>query len=283
VLVHCASSRDGSALGAYLERLLHFDKTAAVRLVGVGPAAAAYGGPPFGGRTVLAVRLVALCAQTAPFDVTVLAGKLLEGLSRDETELLVPDTMVGGPSWAGLLPPRTGWTRLGLVSVRELALEAARGNADFRFRALGLDRAALDALGEEIWSRPVEASRDAGAGAGTDTESGAVTAGTGAAGTESGAAETLAVSADAGAAQTTAQTPAQVETPAQMQNPMQASAQIPAQGTATAPLALRTAHAAQALGFLGPDPEQSAEWAPLARIGRWLRLDAPYGTVLQRD
>lgn len=210
-----ADSRDGSALGAYLERLLHFDKTAAVRLVGVGPAAAAYTGPPFGGRPVLAVRLVALAEGTPSFDVTVLAGKLLEGLSSDDTQLLVPDTMTGGPSWAGLLPPRRGWTRLGMVSVRELALEAAQGNADFRFRALGLDRAGLDALGEEIWSRPVTAVRDVE----PDRE----------------------------------------------------------------PLALRAAHAAQALGFLGPEAEESRELAQLARIGRWLRLDAPYGTVLQRD
>jgi hypothetical protein len=215
VQITFAGSRDGSALAAYLERLLHFDKTAAVRLVGAGPAAAAYTGPPFGGRTVLALRLVALQAETAPFDVTVLAGKLLEGLTSDDAQLNVPDTMVGGPSWAGLLPPRTGWNRIGLVSVRELAREAAQGNTDFRFRALGLDRAGLDALGEEIWSRPVEAAREP--------------------------------------------------------------------EPAAAPLALRTAHAAQALGFLGPDPEQSQEWAPLARIGRWLRLDAPYGTVLQRD
>ena len=262
MLVQCASGRDGSALGAYLERLLHFDKTAAVRLVGVGPAAAAYAGPPFGGRTVLAVRLVALQARTAPFDVTVLAGKLLEGLSRDETELLVPDTMVGGPSWAGLLPPRTGWTRLGLVSVRELALEAAQGNADFRFRALGLDRAALDALGEEIWSRPVEASRGADADRDTDADSDADSAGTGTAAeaTQTSAAPAVAV------ADTAPRVP-----------------QIPAQSGGSAPLALRSAHAAQALGFLGPDPERSEEWAPLARIGRWLRLDAPYGTVLQRD
>jgi hypothetical protein len=248
VLVHCASSRDGSALGAYLERLLHFDKTAAVRLVGVGPAAAAYAGPPFGGRTVLAVRLVGLQAQTAPFDVTVLAGKLLEGLSRDETQLLVPDTMVGGPSWAGLLPPRTGWTRLGLVSVRELAREAAQGNADFRFRALGLDRAGLDALGEEIWSRPLEAARGTALPSQPATEAG---------------------SAPAEAADSA---PAEATAPA-----------APASTAAPALLALRAAHAAQALGFLGPDPERSEEWAPLARIGRWLRLDAPYGTVLQRD
>jgi hypothetical protein len=215
VVIRFASERDGAALGAYLERLLHFDKGAAVRFVGVGPAAAAYSGPPFGGRPVLALRLSALQQGTEPFDVTVLAGKLLEGLSRDESELTIPDTMIGGPSWAGLLPPRSGWSRIGMISVRELGRAAAQGNADFRFRALGLDRAALDALGEEIWGRPVEATQDP--------------------------------------------------------------------ESDDAPLALRTAHAAQALGFLGPDAEQSGEMAPLARIGRWLRVDAPYGTVLQRD
>ena len=183
--------------------------------MGVGPAVAAYTGPPFGGHPVLALRLAELQPGTAPFDVTVLAGKLLEGFASDDSELLVPDTMVGGPSWAGLLPPRSGWTRIGLISVRELGRAAAQGNADFRFRALGLDRAGLDALGEEIWSRPVEAA----------------------------------------------------------QNP---ESEEP-------PLTLRTAHAAQALGFLGPDAEQSEELAQLARIGRWLRVDAPYGTVLQRD
>ena len=215
MLIRFASARDGAALGAYLERLLHFDKTAVVRFVGVGPAAAAYSGPPFGGRPVLALRLSALQQGTEPFDVTVVAGKLLEGISRDDGEVLVPDTMVGGPSWAGLLPPRTGWTRIGLISVRELGRAAGQGNADFRFRALGLDRAGLDALGEEIWSRPVESVQD------PDSDA--------------------------------------------------------------APLTLRTAHAAQALGFLGPDAEQTDEMAQLARIGRWLRVDAPYGTVLQRD
>ena len=215
LLIRFASGRDGSALGAYLERLLHFDKTASVRLVGVGPAVAAYTGPPFGGRTVLALRLAALQQGTEPFDVTVLAGKLLEGFAGDDTQLTVPETMVGGPSWAGLLPPRAGWTRIGLISVRELGRAAAQGNADFRFRALGLDREGLDALGEEIWSRPVEAAR------------------------------------------------------------------IP--DSDEPQLTLRTAHAAQALGFLGPDAEQSEELAQLARIGRWLRVDAPYGTVLQRD
>lgn len=212
--VEFVGGRDGAALAAYLERLLHFDKTAAVRVVGVGHALAAYGGPPFGGRSVLALRLAALKPDTAPFDLTVSAGKLLEGMAEDDRTLILPPPLTGGPSWAGLLPPRTGWTRLGMIAVSALAQAANEGNADFRFRALGRDRSGLDALGEEIWSRPVHAVEGA-------------------------------------------------------------------DGVST--LTLRTAHAAHALGFLGPDPEHSAEFAPLARIGRWLRLDAPYGTVLQRD
>ncbi|WP_034267936.1 hypothetical protein [Actinospica robiniae] len=212
--VEFGSGRDGAALGAYLQRLLHFDKSAAVRVVGVGHALAAYAGPPFGGQPVLALRLAALKPDTPPFDVTVAAGALLEGLAEDDQTLTLPRPLTGGPSWAGLLPPRTGWTRLGLVSVRALAQAANEGNSDFRFRALGLDRSGLDALGEEIWSRAVQ-SVDGADGAST--------------------------------------------------------------------LTLRTAHAAHALGFLGPGPEASEEFAPLARIGRWLRLDAPYGTVLQRD
>jgi hypothetical protein len=213
-VVEFGSGRDGAALGAFLQRLLHFDKSATVRVVGVGHALAAYGGPPFGGRPVLALRLAALKPDTPAFDVTVAAGALLEGLAEDDRTLTLPRPLTGGPSWAGLLPPRTGWSRLGLVAVRALAQAANEGNADFRFRALGLDRPGLDALGEEIWSRAVHVLEGA-------------------------------------------------------------------DGVST--LTLRTAHAAHALGFLGPDPENSEEFAALARIGRWLRLDAPYGTVLQRD
>lgn len=213
--IEFADGQDGAAVVGYLERLLHYDKRAAVRAVGVGHALAAYSGPPFGGHPVLALRLANLKPDTPVFDLTVAAGQLLEGVSRDERSLTLPPPLSVGPSWAGLLPPRTGWTRLGLIAVRELAQAANDANADFRFRALGLETSELDALGEEIWSRPLHT-----------------------------------VEGD--------------------------------EGERT--LVLRTAHAAQALGFLGPDPTGAEEeFAALARNGRWLRLDAPYGTVLQRD
>lgn len=212
--IHFADPDDAAALGVYLERLLALDKTAAVRFVGIGRAAAAYCAPPLHGSasrgvTALAVRVVGLADDPAPFDRTVAAGRLLDAIrpgDDDPAGLLLPDPLTGGPSWAGLLPPRTGWRPVGELPLRSLAEAVAQGNADFRFGALGRDRAALDTLAEEIWTRELPHG-----------------------------------------------------------------------------LRWRAAHAAAAMGFLGPRPEAAADSARLAAHNRWLRLDTPYGTVLERS
>lgn len=220
--VRFASPEDRAALGAYLERLLHLDKTAAVRFVGIGAAAAAYGGPPFGGVNVLSVRTVALAADSAPFDVTVSAGQLLDAVAKQEGETPVPlpAPLLGGPTWAGLLPPRTGWSPLGELTVNEIAASVAEGNAEFKFRALGYgspadSAGAFNALAEDIWSREVTTGLNYGSG--------------------------------------------------------------------SRGLSLRAAHAAQMLGFLGPNP--MADYSSTVRLAlhtRWLRLDGPFGTVIER-
>jgi hypothetical protein len=209
-----AEPDDAAALGVYLERLLALDKTAAVRLVGIGRAAAAYCAPPLHGSasrgvTALAVRAVALADDPPHFDRTVAAGRLLDAIQPDDDGTVgfrLPDPLAGGPSWAGLLPPRTGWRPVGEITLRRLAEVVTQGNADFRFGALGRDRAALDLLAEEIWTRELPHG-----------------------------------------------------------------------------LRWRAAHAAAALGLLGPKPEASADSARLAAHNRWLRLDTPYGTVLERS
>ena len=220
-----ADERDGLALGAYLERLLTLDKTAAIRLVGVGPVVAAYSAPPLHGSasrgvTVLAVRTLALAPDSATFDRTVAAGRLLDAIDPDSRGFTLPDALLGGPSWAGLLPPRTGWRLVGELAVRQLTEAVAQGNADFRFGALGRDRAGLDALAEEIWTREFPFG-----------------------------------------------------------------------------LRWRAAHAASVMGFLGqagdagprPGPDSPAAGAAgtdttarVAAHARWLRLDAPFGTVIER-
>ena len=96
------------------------------------------------------------------------------------------------------------WVRSGEGALRCAAV-VAQGNADFRFGALGRDRAALDTLAEEIWTRELPHG-----------------------------------------------------------------------------LRWRAAHAAAAMGFLGPNPETSTDPARVAAHNRWLRLDTPYGTVLER-
>jgi hypothetical protein len=205
---------DASGLGVYLERLLALDKTAAVRFVGIGRAAAAYTAPPLHGSasrgvTVLTVRTVGLAEGSPSFDRTVAAGRLLDAIRMDAGDgpatFTLPDPLLGGPSWAGLLPPRTGWQPLGEIPLRRLAEAVAQGNADFRFGALGRDRAALDTLAEEIWTRELPHG-----------------------------------------------------------------------------LRWRAAHAAATMGFLGPKPESSTESARVASHTRWLRLDTPYGTALER-
>jgi len=214
---------DRAVLGAYLERLLHFDKTAAVRFVGIGKAAAAYGGPPFGGVNVLSVRTIALAEGSSPFDVTVSAGQLLDAVARSDDSapaVSLPAPLMGGPTWAGLLPPRTGWTPIQQVPVSTLAAGVSEGNAEFKFRALGYgapqdSTGAFNALAEDIWSRDLTVGLNYGAG--------------------------------------------------------------------SRGLSLRAVHAAQMLGFLGPNPLiDNTHSARIALNTRWLRLDAPFGTVIER-
>jgi hypothetical protein len=215
-----ASPHDAAALGVYLQRLLGMDKTAAVRFVGIGPVAAAYAAPPLHGSTarasVLTVRTAALGEGTPPFDRTVSAGQLLESITTHDGDgdgnggrasgFALPAQLTAGPSWAGLLPPRTGWRPLGELPLRQLAEVVAQGNADFRFGALGRDRVALDNLAEEIWTRELPHG-----------------------------------------------------------------------------VRWRAAHAASAMGFLGPQPEHTTDFARVATHTRWLRLDTPYGTILERN
>lgn len=157
-----ADAREAADLAAFLGRLLHYDRAAAVRLQAGGGALAVFGRPP--SFEVLAIRTVRL-SGVHEFDVTVSAGELLEALDTegtDETagvgELPAPVT---GPPWAGMLPPRGGWQeRPGLPGPLDLASALAGAVAEFRARDAALPeerrtRAERDLIGRDIWSRTV--------------------------------------------------------------------------------------------------------------------------------
>lgn len=162
-VLHLADEGEAADLAAFLSRLLHYDRSAAVRLQAAGKALAVFGRPP--SFEVLAIRAVRLAKPyenglDATLDVTVSAGELLESVDEAAATAGVPGA-VTGPPWAGVLPPRGNWRpEPGLPGPEALRGMVAAGVAEFRSRTQelapeGRTRAELDRIGREIWSRTV--------------------------------------------------------------------------------------------------------------------------------
>ncbi|MFD9339469.1 hypothetical protein ACFWBF_34540 [Streptomyces sp. NPDC060028] len=155
--LHFADSGEAADLAAFLGRLLHYDRAAAVRLQAGGGALAVFGRPP--SFEVLAIRTVRLAAPVAvPLDLTVSAGELLESVEEASALAAVP-APVTGPAWAGVLPPRGGWQQVpGLPGPDAIGEAVAAAVAEFRARDEALPpqhrtRTERDRIGREIWSR----------------------------------------------------------------------------------------------------------------------------------
>ncbi|SDK98490.1 hypothetical protein [Streptomyces indicus] len=148
-----AAEGEAAGLAAFLQRLLKYDRAAAVRLQAAGDALAVFGRAP--ALDVVVVRGVAL-AGPAELDRTVSAGELLETV--EPAGLTVP-AAVTGPAWAGLLPPRAGWQQVeGLPESGQLGLAVRAAVAEFKARVEELSedkrtRAELDRIGADIWGR----------------------------------------------------------------------------------------------------------------------------------
>jgi hypothetical protein len=159
-----ADTREAEDLSAFLARLLHYDRAAAVRLQSGGTGSArpgehglaVFGRPP--SFEVLAVRTARLDGPCT-LDVTVSAGELLDRI--EGGGFTVPEP-VTGPPWSGVLPPRGGWRLLpGLPGVAEMRETVMAAVAEFRRLDAALPperrvRAERDRIGREIWSRPVD-------------------------------------------------------------------------------------------------------------------------------
>ncbi|MFI5616699.1 hypothetical protein [Streptomyces sp. NPDC051567] len=162
-----ADPGEAADLAAFLGRLVHYDRAAAVRLQGAptapkaagegGGALAVFGRPP--SFEVLAVRTVRLATPVgSPLDVTVSAGELLEAVDEGAARAVVPGA-VTGPPWTGVLPPRGGWRQVpGLPGAEEVRAAVTAAVAEFRARDEALPaqhrtRSERDRIGREIWSR----------------------------------------------------------------------------------------------------------------------------------
>ncbi|MFF2845694.1 hypothetical protein ACFVT5_05115 [Streptomyces sp. NPDC058001] len=161
--LHFADAGEAADLAAFLGRLLHYDRGAAVRVQASGSTLAVFGRPP--SFEVLAIRTARLAKPyehgiDAALDSTVSAGELLESVDETAGTATVPDA-VTGPPWAGVLPPRGGWhPEPGLPAPGAVRAMVAGAVAEFRSRTEELapeerTRAVLDRIGREIWSRPI--------------------------------------------------------------------------------------------------------------------------------
>ncbi|WP_406837312.1 hypothetical protein ACICHK_15135 [Streptomyces sp. AHU1] len=162
-VLHLADAGEAADLAAFLSRLVHYDRAAAVRLKAGGTTLAVFGRPP--SFEVLAIRTARLAEPygnglDATLDVTVSAGELLESVEESAATAVVP-AAVTGPPWAGVLPPRGGWRQEpGLPAPDAVRAKVAAAVAEFRSRTEELapelrTRAELDRIGREIWSRPI--------------------------------------------------------------------------------------------------------------------------------
>ncbi|BBC36298.1 uncharacterized protein SGFS_075920 [Streptomyces graminofaciens] len=162
-VLHLADEGEAADFAAFLSRLLHYDRGAAVRLQAAGTALAVFGRPP--SFEVLAIRAVRLAKPyehglDVTLDVTVSAGEILESIDESAATVVVPSA-VTGPPWAGVLPPRGGWRpQAGLPAPDGLRAMVAAAVTEFRSRTEELaperrTRAELDRIGREIWSRTV--------------------------------------------------------------------------------------------------------------------------------
>ncbi|SEL65613.1 hypothetical protein [Streptacidiphilus jiangxiensis] len=169
-----AAPQEAAPLADFLERLLRYDRAAAVRLQTAGTTLAVFARIPLGQSGPLVVR-TALLARPYALDVTVSAGQWLEELDRAahdsgtdsvadasgvDTAVALPPS-VTGPSWAGLLPPRSGWEHVEDLPTAPLAAAVAAAIGEFRTAAEAArsgDVQGGDALAEAIWSRRVHPS-----------------------------------------------------------------------------------------------------------------------------
>lgn len=183
------------ALVDYLDRLVGLDDRAAVRLQASGSVLGVWSGPPFG---VVALRALALRDATS-LDLTVSAQRLRE---RADDDVVTLPAAVSGPSWVGLLPPRSGWEERARAPVGQLHEAVAVAKRFFAERTDGVtDPRALERVADDVWQRAC-------------------------------------------------------------------LAEVP----------VRAAHAAEALGLLGPADGTATAYA----AGPWLRLAAPGGSVAVR-
>jgi hypothetical protein len=142
------------------ERACRHDPSAVVRLVADGTVLAAFVATPF---DCLGMRAARLTVPAEHVDVVVEAvGLAARARTAGERHEIVLPPSVPPLRWTTGLPPRTGWQPAASLRLGDVIDLVAAGTEEFRSRAQALPAgqtpsAALDALANDIWGRPMAA------------------------------------------------------------------------------------------------------------------------------
>jgi hypothetical protein len=159
-------------LGTFVGRARRLDPDGAARLVGHAMLLAVYVSPVHGGGgpTVLGLRTLAL-AEPSSLDVTVPLAALGDRLAATPAPaeravpLPVPPMGASGAGWAGVSPPRSGWSPVGVVEAGLLRAAAGRGIGEVAATTPeGAGPAAVARLRALVWGAPIPGLDDVPAG-----------------------------------------------------------------------------------------------------------------------
>lgn len=158
-----AATRDD--LAVLVSRARRLDADGAARMVGHGLVLAIYVSPVHGSGmpVVLGLRTLAL-SRPSSVDTTVplaaladrLARRADEAVTSEERVLPVPPVAATGVVWAGVAPPRHGWTPVGELAVDVVRRAAEAGVAEVAAGVPdGAGSAAVARLRAGVWGRPL--------------------------------------------------------------------------------------------------------------------------------
>ncbi len=149
---------DGSArdLAVFAERAARHDPATPVRLVAGGATLAAFVTTPFECLGLRATRL----QEPAHLDVLVEAVGLGARARSARDGVLTLPPRLPDLSWTSPLPPRSGWTEIGRMSVADVAARVDEHTEQFTDRAQQVPagrgaNAALEGIAADLWARPL--------------------------------------------------------------------------------------------------------------------------------
>jgi hypothetical protein len=169
-----SESADIADLKSFLERAKRLDENGVVKFKASGDVLAVYVAPIFtgsllgGGTTVLGLRTIRLRSEVqidANFEISAILDRLAKPTVFMTSALELPPMSVK-VAWAGITPPREGWTRVAGISQADLSEVAKAGIAEVAsLLPASIGASIAGKVRQEVWGRLIAGSAPYPAGA----------------------------------------------------------------------------------------------------------------------